>query len=320
MPRLAIERHPPLTVDYTGPETKVAPPDFQSFRNEITSKYPSFQPPPIPLVMDVDRISAAAAPLPVRPTFSYHVNPNHDPSAVTNGGPGASQQHQQPMPGTPAPSPPPSPAPPKPKKQQFQTDQTKPFVMPFAPANAGPRGRQPRAVPASIDEAGELYRRNMRISTELWQTWKLREEYIADESGILKAAQLDDLESERRREPSEALAGPGPSTLMGKAGSSKLRGRGIGNREDAVRLSRRMESLVIDSSGSEGEEDAEDNAEGEDPMDPLSMLRSLERQLRADEEKESDEKQRKTKAQRRMDVQRLQRVEQLYVSCAMSPV
>lgn len=203
-------------VSPSGPITKVAPTDYQSFRNEITSKYPSYQPPTISQG-DLDRISAAAAPAPIRPSFSYHINANHDPSSPAN----AISGPPQPMPpGTPAPTPPVSPVV-KPKKQQFQTDQTRPFVLPFSPANAGPRGR-PRAVPQSIDEAGELYMKNMRISTELWQTWKLREEFMADESGILRA---------------EAAAA-----------SSR--------EEDAAsRLRRRMEALVIDD---REEEDAMD--------------------------------------------------------------
>ncbi|KAL8286192.1 hypothetical protein RQP46_004680 [Phenoliferia psychrophenolica] len=257
------------------PDTKVAPTDYQSFRNEITSKYPSYIAPPISSV-DLDRIAAAAAPVPIRPSFSYHINPNHDLSSAypSHGGPPGSQP---PMGGgTPAPTPPSSPAP-KPKKQQFQTDQSRPFVLPFSPANAGPKDRPPRAVPQSIDEASELYRKNMRISTELWQTWKLREELIADESGILKA---------------EAVAAA--------AAADKERG---GARAEAARMSRRMEALSI----SDDEDDG-----GEDPMDPLSMLRALEKKMRAEENAEEDTKKRKVLAQRRGDVQRLERVEILY--------
>lgn len=190
------------------------------------------------------------------------------------------------MPGTPAPSPPPSPAP-KTKKLQFQTDQSKPFVLPFAPANAGPRGR-PRAVPASIDEAGELYRRNMRISTELWQTWKLREEYMAEESGLLKAARLE---------------GHGSPLVKPTAGGLPV------TRDDVNRLGRRMEELSVGSgSGSSSTSDEEPDEEGEDAMDPLAMLRKMERGLRRQEDRGDVQA-----GQRRRDVQRLIRVEQLYV-------
>jgi hypothetical protein len=52
-------------------------------------------------------------------------------------------------------------------------------------------------VPRAIQEAGELYQRSMRISTELWQTWKVREEYIEDETGVGRVAL--DKEKERLR-------------------------------------------------------------------------------------------------------------------------
>ncbi|KAK4703245.1 hypothetical protein P7C70_g2979, partial [Phenoliferia sp. Uapishka_3] len=263
------------------PDTKVAPTDYQSFRNEITSKYPSYQAPPISSV-DLDRISAAAAPIPIRPSFSYHINPNHESSGSSSDGLG-----QQPpvAGGTPAPTPPTSPAP-KPKKQQFQTDQTRPFVLPFSPANAGPKDRPPRAVPQSIDEASELYRRNMRISTELWQTWKLREELMADESGILKA---------------EAAAAAAARATVGQNQEKRT-----GGRAEAAKISRRMEALSLS--------DDEDDGSTEDSMDPLSMLRALEKKLRAEEGAEEDSKKKKVITQRRGDVQRLERIEVLYRS------
>ncbi|KAK4054759.1 Factor arrest protein 11 [Microbotryomycetes sp. JL201] len=301
------------------PETKVAPTDLQAFRNEITSKYPSYQAPQIPLIPDLERISAAAAPLPVRPTFSSRVNPNHESGAYSvsgsSGGPNSTTQAPFGAggPGTPAPSPPPSPAP-KPKKQQYQTDQTKPFVLPFAPSNAGPRHGAPRAVPASIAEAGDLYSRNMRISTELWQTWKLREEYMADESGILKAAQLDDLESGKRtslaptRNKKTSLRSAGQTTSS--AGQVyTTHASTVSSGEDAAKLSRRMEELVIDS-GSESEFDTD--GEEEDLMDPLSMLRHMQKQIRIQEDNETDDKKKKALSQRRLDVQKLERIEQLY--------
>ncbi|ORY85409.1 hypothetical protein BCR35DRAFT_302898 [Leucosporidium creatinivorum] len=301
------------------PNTKVAPPDFQSFRNEITSKYPSYAPPPIPLVTNLDRLSAAAAPSPVRPIFSYHINANHDPTSSANGGSNSLPPAGPPQPATPAPSPPPSPAP-KPKKQQFQTDQTKPFVLPFAPANAGPRGGPPRAVPASIDEAGELYRRNMRISTELWQTWKLREEFMADEGGLVKAEKMAAGQQQGQARMGSGSEGKGKARSGGSTASAGLPVgglRGIGSREDAARLSRRMEALAVDDDdeaegdgGEEGEDDDEEDEE--DPMDPLTMLRRLERRMRVEEEGEKDEKRKKEARAKRVDVQRLERVEMLY--------
>lgn len=268
-----------------GPETKVSPPDYQSFRNEITSKYPSYVaaplPPPLPSV-DLDRLSAAAAPAPVRLSFSYHINPNHlEAAQPIHALPQSQIPHPQqpPQPATPAPTPPQSPnaqpAPPKPKKQQFQTDQNRPFVLPFAPANAGPKGRPPRAVPKSIEEAADLYSSNMRMSTELWQTWKLREEFVADESGILKAQK------------------------------EEARGR--------QQQRNRMEEV-----GRVGEDEEEEEDE-EELQDPLGMLRVREKRLGIEIEKETDEKVKKANTIRRFDIKRLERVEVFYVGLLSLP-
>lgn len=163
-------------------------------------------------------------------------------------------------------------------------------MLPFAPANAGPRGGRPRAVPASIEEAGELYRRNMRISTELWQTWKLREEYMAEESGLLKAARLGE---------------------EGGEGKGRAVAAAVG-REDVAKLSHRMEELAVEDEEEEGEGDQED------AMDPLAMLRKFGRETRKEEEAATEPKEKDRLHQRRVDLQRLERVEQLYVSTLLT--
>lgn len=300
----------------------------------------------------LDRISAAAAPIPVRPTFSYHINANHDPSLPSNiPGPPPANWPQQPP--TPAPSPPPTPppiinqptppgaqGPPiKPKKQQFQTDQTRPFPLPFAPANA----KRGRAVPRAVEEAGELYRRNLRISTELWQAWKVREEFRSDEMGWTKAAEVEREKEvyEREKRRREAIDASG----VGTAAKAKLRE----DRRKARALGRKLEQLALadpasdlrrrgllesvggdlsssassvrgrnPGSGMETPEDValdsdEDDEAGEDPMDPLSVLHGLMRQLKRDIRAESDDKRRKELEERRADVLRLERVERLYV-------
>ncbi|GAA5980477.1 hypothetical protein JCM10908_001665 [Rhodotorula pacifica] len=353
------------------PWTKATPPDILAFRNETLAKYPSYTPPasgsllPLPAPLApladspemLDRISAAAAPIPVRPTFSYHINANHDPSLPSNipaPPPANWPGHQQPP--TPAPSPPPTPPPiinqpippgghqvpgvgppAKPKKQQFQTDQTRPFPLPFAPANA----KRGRAVPRAIEEAGELYRRNLRISTELWQAWKVREEFRSDEMGWTKAAEVEREREvyEREKKRREAIEASG----VGAAAKAKLRE----DRRKARALGRRLEELalgddvasdlrkrgLLDGGGSSSASsvrgkgpasdidspedvalDSEDEGEegSEDPMDPLSVLHGLMRQLKRDIKAEPDEKRRKELEERRADVQRLERVERLY--------
>lgn len=174
--------------------TKVSPSDLQQFRQDIIAKYPTYQPPVLEApISDIslDQISAASAPTPLRPLYPYHDHDHHDhPASDSHQAPDQQRPaQQQPMPATPAPSPPPSPNM-KPKKQQFQTDQNRPFVLPFSRVNwtigSGSSGKsgKDRYVPQSIDEAGELYRQNIRISTDLWQTVKVREECIADETGV----------------------------------------------------------------------------------------------------------------------------------------
>lgn len=83
------------------------------------------------------------------------------------------------QPATPAPSPPPSP---KPKKQQFQTDQTRPFLFPFSRSTWSRRGNP--LVPFAIDEADKLYHKHMYVSLALWQMWRTREECMTAESGL----------------------------------------------------------------------------------------------------------------------------------------
>lgn len=71
----------------------------------------------------------------------------------------------------------------KPKKQQYQTDQTKPFVFPFS-RSAGESSKGGRFVPRAIDEADQLYEKHMHVSLGLHQLYKTREEYIREESGL----------------------------------------------------------------------------------------------------------------------------------------
>ncbi|BGP36956.1 Factor arrest protein 11 [Rhodotorula kratochvilovae] len=344
------------------PWTKSSPPDLLAFRNETLAKYPSYTAPsagsflplPAPLAalasspQTLDRLSAAAAPIPVRPTFSYHINANHDPSLPSNQPappPPASWPAQQPQqPATPAPSPPPSPAPviqlpnggvlggpngggggppAKPKKQQFQTDQTRPFPLPFAPANAG-RGR---AVPRAVEEAGELYRANLRVGTELWQAWKVREEFTGEEMGLTRAEEVERARVEKERE-------------RRKYAARELAGGEVGRKARA--LGRRLEALVIGDGGakkvaragttssseaasvrgglrgaSDGDDDEEavlsdDEDDDDDPMDPLTVLKQLGRQARREAEAQTDPKRRKELEVRRGDIKRLERVEIIY--------
>jgi hypothetical protein len=128
-------------------------------------------------------LAQAYSPIPIR--HHYH----HDDSDVglTHGGtqhPFHSQhpsggQRPNPQPATPAPTPPPQS--PKPKKQQYQTDQTRPFLFPFSRNRFD---KDARLVPFAVDEADRLYNRHMHVSLALWQMWRTREDCMTAESGL----------------------------------------------------------------------------------------------------------------------------------------
>ena len=230
-------------------------------------------------MLDMDRIAQASAPTPLRPLYPYTQSSTaSDAAKPADGGPGP---NGGPQPTTPAPTPPPSP---KPKKQQYQTDQSRPFVLPFSEARSG----KMRVVPRSVEEAGELYRRNMRVSTELWQTTKVREEYIGDETGI--AASL----------AKTRISAEGDEDLSGSVD------------DEVAPWSRRGASRATSASAMSAGSIRSTARSAPPRPDPLSMLERLEATLRED----IPRKQGKALAQleqRIADVRRLQRIELIYV-------
>ncbi|EJU06451.1 hypothetical protein DACRYDRAFT_113154 [Dacryopinax primogenitus] len=155
---------------------KSTPMDLQLYHQELTQKYPTFaaaQRPEIP----AERYATALAPIPVRP--HYHYNPPEDEFPQRFDARPGYGQPTAPFPVTPAPSPPPQQLQMsgKPKKQQYQTDNTKPFVFPFSR-----NSRQ--TVPYAIEEADKLYIRHMHVSLSVYQMWKTREDFIRDEGGM----------------------------------------------------------------------------------------------------------------------------------------
>lgn len=278
---------------------KASPLDFAAFRGEILNKYPTYDPPSIPTPLPyvpLDRIVAAAASAPLKQSFQVRTSSQGDnnTTAANQSGPPA----PGPLPATPAPSPPPSPPPVRPKKQQYQTDQSKPFVLPFSRANVGgghysmAKGKGKMTVPYSIDEAGKLYHRNIRISTELWQTWKLREEYLADETGSSS--------NEDRRQVEDDVY------------SQRING-----------LAKHFDAMSLENGEPNSEAGNKDRMKGDAP-DALSMLYQLEATVKADlrahkksvpsGEQGSDFHKRTRKITQRIeDVKRLQRIEIIYV-------
>lgn len=193
---LIFARHLMISVE----KIKSSPLDIETFRQETSVKYPTFNPPQQPITapstssdpaapkpnpnppLVTSRLAQAYSPIPIR--HHYH----HDDSDQYAGLPPGPQNHfysrgpntyqQNPQPATPAPSPPPSP---KPKKQQYQTDQNRPFLFPFSQSKFG---KDARFVPFAIDEADRLYNKHMYISLALSQMWRTREDCMTAESGL----------------------------------------------------------------------------------------------------------------------------------------
>ncbi|KAI1795145.1 N1221-domain-containing protein [Ganoderma leucocontextum] len=165
---------------------KASPIDLELFRQEISVKYPTFNPQavkaPASTPVATAKLSQAYSPIPVRHHYehdgsdSQHQEQSHSGMSHPYSQPGSSIRMH---PATPAPSPPPSP---KPKKQQFQTDQNRPFLFPFSRSRIG--YNDSRLVPFAIDEADKLYAKHMYVSLSLWQMWKMREECMTVESGL----------------------------------------------------------------------------------------------------------------------------------------
>ncbi|KAL2007355.1 hypothetical protein VTN00DRAFT_8793 [Thermoascus crustaceus] len=198
------ELEPPLAAQddpsHRTPFLTASPLDYHIFRQEITSKYPAYNPPPpiVPLELENNSI---LPPLPTHPS-----RPGVGPS--TSGGSG-SILHQSVHIATPAPSPPPSPIGPggkAGKKQNYQTNQNFPFMYPpldGSSNNIGGKGTSERQdtlvgkkwegsdVPASIIEAGKLFSSHVKMTRATRQLWEERERFMkydrgwnAEESGV----------------------------------------------------------------------------------------------------------------------------------------
>ena len=268
---------------------KSDPLDYQDFQSEISVKYPTFEPPKrqdndLPL----DKLASAIHPIPPRKPLSNHMD------GSDRGYPGGPQQGPTGMlPGTPAPSPPPSP---KPNKAKYQTDQTRPFIFPYSRQVHGPG----RLVPRSIDEASKLYSEHMHVSLELWQTWRVREQCIQDESGVGSAADgtrigLGVKQAAAKAYVNRTDAASSSPGSRSPVSSEAFPSRGVSQRTFKVKGEATYEHLV------EIEEDIEAElraVEGDHMLAALDNPRHTELIDQLE--------------QKRADVRRLQRVDQLY--------
>lgn len=175
-----------------------SPLDYHIFRQEITSKYPAYTPPPPLLPLEPDN-NSILPPLPNRPSRANGSNGIIPPPMNVNSS-GASILHQPVHIATPAPSPPPSP----PvggkagKKQNYQTNQNFPFMYPPLDSTSNSAGGKGTAglqellvgrkwegsdIPKSILEAGDLFAKRMRMTRAMRQLWDEREKFLKFERG-----------------------------------------------------------------------------------------------------------------------------------------
>lgn len=205
-----------------GPLITASPLDYHLFRQELSSKYPAYTPPPPLFPVEPDN-NSMLPPLP-------HRRPSYASSDVSINQNQQSILHQPIHIATPAPSPPPSPAGPGKagKKQNYQTNQMFPFLYPPAGkgsgsevlggkgttvlqdailgyASGGPGGfggggevGSGGGVPESIKEAAELFAKRMRATRGMRQMWDARGAFMEFERGWKGAneeqAEDDDVE------------------------------------------------------------------------------------------------------------------------------
>ncbi|KAF2633530.1 N1221-domain-containing protein [Macroventuria anomochaeta] len=188
------------TEDTRGqPIITASPLDYHLFRQEISSKYPAYNPPAPLFPLEPENNS-------ILPPLRNHPNKvagNHvfgSGLGDTNGN-NTSILHQPVHIATPAPSPPPSPAGPGGKggkKQNYQTNQMFPFLYPPLDAssnNLGGKGStdlqdtlvgrkwEGSDIPASILEAAELFAKRMKATRAMKQLWEERVAFMKYERG-----------------------------------------------------------------------------------------------------------------------------------------
>ncbi|KAF2454439.1 hypothetical protein BDY21DRAFT_352876 [Lineolata rhizophorae] len=185
------------TEDRRGqPLITASPLDYHLFRQEISSKYPAYNPPP-PLFPLEPENNSILPPLKNHPSKATGSNIFGAGTTQT----GTSILHQPVHIATPVPSPPPSPAGPGGKggkKHNYQTNQLFPFMYPpldESSNNLGGKGStdlqdilvgrkwKGSDIPASILEAAELFAKRMRATRAMKQLWEERVEFMKYERG-----------------------------------------------------------------------------------------------------------------------------------------
>ncbi|KAK4550631.1 hypothetical protein LTR36_000210 [Oleoguttula mirabilis] len=178
------------------PVITASPLDYHLFRQEISSKYPAYQPPPPLFPLEPENNSILPPLKHRRPSYAVS-------DTAFSGAPSVGTQsimHQPVHIATPAPSPPPSPAGPGKagKKQNYQTNQMFPFLYPPLDETSSELGGKGSTqlqdalvgrkwegadIPASILEAAELFSRRMRATRAMKQLWEARVDFMKYERG-----------------------------------------------------------------------------------------------------------------------------------------
>lgn len=189
-----------FSAEASHPVLTASPLDYHLFRQEITSKYPAYNP-PLPLVPLELEHKSMLPPLPHHPTRPDQIG-GSVPGPDLNGANGSASIFHQPVHiATPAPSPPPSPVGPggkQGKKQNYQTNQNFPFLYPPLDETSNQIGGKGMTqmqdlmvgkkwegsdVPASIIEAGELFASRMRMTRAMRQLWTERDLFMRYDRG-----------------------------------------------------------------------------------------------------------------------------------------
>ncbi|KAI5820109.1 hypothetical protein BZA77DRAFT_374257 [Pyronema omphalodes] len=160
-----------LSAEVDKNQISANPLDYFLFRQELIAKYPAYNPPKPLFAFDANTYLPSLT----QPENSTRSVGNSD---VLLGGKGGGENlvsilEKSVHIATPAPSPPPSPigVGKMTKKQNYQTNQSFPFMFPPADSEEG------GGVPKSIKEAGELFSGRTRISLAMRQLWKEKEAF-----------------------------------------------------------------------------------------------------------------------------------------------
>lgn len=182
------------------PFLTASPLDYHVFRQEITSKYPAYNPPPPIMPLELDN-NSVLPPLPQHPSRSASSSGLFSGVGPPVAGGNGSILHQSVHIATPAPSPPPSPIGPggkAGKKQNYQTNQNFPFMYPPLDNSSNEMGGKGTSelqdvlvgkkwegsdVPASIIEAGKLFSSHVKMTRAMRQLWEERENFMKYDRG-----------------------------------------------------------------------------------------------------------------------------------------